>query len=270
MLLADFHIHTTWSDGKLRMDEVVDLFGSSGHDVIAVTDHVVNRDNVIGLATRRMGLSLTEENFADYLDEVEHEKRRAWDRYGMVVLAGCELTRNTYRRSQSAHALALGVEHFISAEGSVEEMLARARSSGAAVVACHPNEQSEWFANTFYIWNKREALKELIDRWEVACRWDLFPQVSHARLPYLGNTYFHDRPHLSAWKTLVPCNKNERAVLAALKDGRDVGVTRLNLDASDVSTRPCSEGLRPSPNRADLAVFASRSTRDALPTSART
>src|SRR5690349_14020633 len=39
MLLADFHIHTTWSDGKLPMGEVVDLFGRSGHDVIAITDH---------------------------------------------------------------------------------------------------------------------------------------------------------------------------------------------------------------------------------------
>lgn len=230
MLLADFHIHTTWSDGKLRIDEVVDLFGSSGHDVIAITDHVVNRDNAIGFATRRMGLSLTEENFDDYLAEIEREKRRAWDRYRMVVLAGCELTRNAYRRSQSAHALALGVERYLSAEGSVEEMLLDARSSGAVVVACHPNEQSEWFANTFYIWNKRDSLEDLIDRWEVACRWDLFPQVSRARLPYLGNSDFHDRAHLGAWKTLIPCEKNEAAVLVALKDGRDVGLTRLALD----------------------------------------
>jgi len=230
VLLADFHIHTTWSDGKLRMGEVVDLFGASGHDVIAITDHVVNRDNAIGLATRRMGLSLTEENFGAYLEEIEYERRRAWDCYGMVVLAGCELTRNAYRRSQSAHALAIGIDSFLSAEGSVEEMLLRARSSGAAVVACHPNEQSEWFANTFYIWNKRESLEDLIDRWEVACRWDLFPQVSRARLPYLGNSDFHDRAHLSAWKTLIPCDKNERAVIAALKDGRDVGVTRMAFD----------------------------------------
>lgn len=230
MLLADFHIHTTWSDGKLGMDEVVDLFGASGHDVIAITDHVVNRDNVIGNATRRMGLSLTEANFGDYLEAIERERRRAWDRYRMVVIAGCELTRNAYRRSHSAHALALGVDGFLSAEGSVEEMLVGARSSGAAVVACHPNEQSEWFANTFYIWNKRESLEDLIDRWEVACRWDLFPQVSRARLPYLGNSDFHDRPHLSAWKTLIPCDKNERSVLAALKDGREVGVTRLAIE----------------------------------------
>ena len=48
MLLADFHIHTTWSDGTLSIPEVVDLFGRAGHDVIAITDHVVNDDTLIG------------------------------------------------------------------------------------------------------------------------------------------------------------------------------------------------------------------------------
>src|SRR5215813_8989335 len=44
MLLCDFHIHTTYSDGIVPMRRVVDLFGQSGHDVIAITDHIVNRD----------------------------------------------------------------------------------------------------------------------------------------------------------------------------------------------------------------------------------
>ena len=46
MLLGDFHIHTTWSDGRHSLPEVVDLFGRSGHDVIAITDHVVNSDSL--------------------------------------------------------------------------------------------------------------------------------------------------------------------------------------------------------------------------------
>ena len=45
MLLCDFHIHTTYSDGILPLPKVVDLFGRSGHDVIAITDHIVNQDN---------------------------------------------------------------------------------------------------------------------------------------------------------------------------------------------------------------------------------
>lgn len=227
MLLADMHIHSTWSDGKLSIPEVIDLFGRTGHDVIAITDHIVNRDNLIGKFTHRMGLTLTSENFAEYRSEIEHEARRAWDEYRMIVLPGAELTQNRIRRNNSAHALAIGLDEFVSAEGTVEEMLERARRTKALVVACHPNEQSEWFANTFYLWNRRTEVAGLIDLWEIACRWDLFPQVGRARLPYVGNSDFHQPAHLWAWKTLLPCAKSESEVLATLRRGTGLAVTRL-------------------------------------------
>jgi predicted metal-dependent phosphoesterase TrpH len=41
-LLCDFHVHTKWSDGRLSVREVVDLYGSTGKfDVIAITDHIL-------------------------------------------------------------------------------------------------------------------------------------------------------------------------------------------------------------------------------------
>ncbi|HUO83668.1 MAG TPA: phosphotransferase [Thermoanaerobaculia bacterium] len=227
MLLADFHIHTTWSDGKLSLPEVVDLFGRSGHDVIAITDHIVNRDHPVGRVAHRLDLSLTSENFDSYLEEIETESRRAWDQYGMVVLAGAELTRNAILRRNSAHALAIGIDRFIPAEGSIEDMLTRARDAKAIVVACHPNEMSDWYANTFYLWNRRREVEGLIDLWEIACRWDLFPRVGRERLSYIGNSDFHDRPHLHAWKTLLPCEKTPRAVLQALRRGEGLALTRL-------------------------------------------
>src|SRR5258706_3084939 len=232
MLLADFHIHTTWSDGKLSVPAVVDLFGQSGHDVIAITDHVVNRDSMIGKITHRFGLTVTDENFAAYRDEVERERRRAWDQYHMIVLTGFELTQNTVKRRTSAHVLALGVEEFISADGTVVEMLERAQRSSRIVVACHPHEQSDWFSNTFYLWDRRNELAQLIDLWEVACRWDLFPPVARAKFPYIGNSDFHREEHLYAWKTLLPCAKSERDVLSALAAGRGLAVTRLEQPAA--------------------------------------
>lgn len=231
MLLADFHIHTRWSDGLLSMGEVVDLFGRSGHDVIAITDHVVNDDTVIGKVTRRIGLTLTQHSFTEWRDELEMQKRRAWDQYRMLVLAGFELTQNAVTRRNSAHVLALGVDDFISANGSVEEMLARAQERARVVVACHPNEQSDWFANTFYLWNRRDQLSSLVDLWEIACRWDVFPQVSRAKLRYIGNSDFHKPEHLYAWKTLLPCAKDEREVLRTLKSGHGLAVTRLERPA---------------------------------------
>jgi 3',5'-nucleoside bisphosphate phosphatase len=227
MLLADLHIHSRWSDGELSIAEVVDLFGRSGHDVIAITDHVVNSDNVIGKVTHRFGLTVNRENFDAYRTEVEREARRAWDEYRMIVIAGCELTQNRVRRATSAHALALGIDDFISADGSVETMLARAHDAGAIVVACHPNEQSEWFANTFYLWNRRGEVSGMIDLWEVACRWDLFPPVGRAQLPFVGNSDFHKPAHLYAWKTLLPCEKRVDAILRTLRRGTGLAVTRL-------------------------------------------
>lgn len=227
MLLCDFHVHSTWSDGKLGIPEIVDLFGAAGHDAIAITDHVVNSDSLLGKAARRFGLTVTPETFPSYREEIAREARRAWDSYRMVVLAGVELSRNAVTRNASAHALALGLDTFVSADGTPEEMLGAARAAGAITVACHPHEQSDWFSNTFYLWNRRQELAPLVDLWELACRWDLFPPVARARLPFLGNSDFHDRPHIWAWKTLVDAPKNEKAIFAALRKGTGLGVTRL-------------------------------------------
>jgi hypothetical protein len=241
MLLADLHIHSTWSDGRLSIPEVVDLFGRTGHDVIAITDHVVNRDSLLGKAAHRMRLSVTAERFADYREEIEREARRAWDRYRMVVVAGCELTRNGLTGNRSAHALALGLDTFVSADGPMEDVLQRARAAGAITVACHPNEQSDWFANTFYLWNRRSAVEELVDLWELACRWDLFPPVSKARLSYVGNSDFHRPSHLWAWKSLLDCDRTPGAVLATLRSGRGIALTRL--------TAPFGAGAAAHPSR---------------------
>jgi hypothetical protein len=107
MLLADLHIHTRWSDGRLSLPDVVDLFGRAGHDVIAITDHIVNDDSVIGRITHRIGLTLTRQNFDAYRREIDEQARRAWDEYRMLVIAGAELTQNRVRRNASAHVLAL-------------------------------------------------------------------------------------------------------------------------------------------------------------------
>ena len=237
MLLADMHIHTTWSDGRLSIPEVVDLFGRSGHDVIAITDHIVNSDNVVGKVTHRLRLSLTKENFGAYRAEIEAEAKRAWDEYRMIVIAGAELTQNRIRRNSSAHVLALDLRDYVSAEGTVEEMLVRAGDAGAVVVACHPHEQSEWFANTFYLWNRRNEVANAIHLWELACRWDLFPPVARSRMPYIGNSDFHDRAHLYAWKTLLPCERSQTEVIRTLKRGAGMAITRLE-PAHEVTTLP--------------------------------
>ena len=227
MLLCDFHIHTTYSDGIVPLRDVVDLFGRSGHDVIAITDHIVNRDNGLGRIAHAIRHSLSPESWKRYSDEISREAERAWRTYGMLVLPGAEMTRNTIHRDTSVHILALGLDDFLSADGDPLELLRGIRARGAVSVACHPHEMSEWYANTWYLWNRRKTVGGLVDLWEVGCRWDLFPVVSRERLPHLANSDFHRPEHLYAWKTLLSADKTPESILAALKRGSGIGMLRL-------------------------------------------
>ena len=228
MLLCDFHIHTTYSDGVLPLPKVVDLFGQSGHDVIAITDHIVNRDSGLGKVAHRIGNSLDPESWKRYADEIDREAERAWSTYGMLVLRGAEMTRNTINRNTSVHVLALGLDEYLSADGDPLDMIKEIRNRGAVSVACHPHEMSEWFANTWYLWNRRKFVAPLIDLWEVGCRWELYPVISRQSLPHLANSDFHRPEHLYAWKSLVQAEKSRAGVLAALKRGSGIGVLRLS------------------------------------------
>src|ERR1041384_5751655 len=92
-LLCDFHVHTTWSDGKLSVREVVDLYGSTGKfDVIAITDHILMQKDLLARAARiatlgRRRFGLREHDFEEYLADISAEAERALKRYGMLVIA---------------------------------------------------------------------------------------------------------------------------------------------------------------------------------------
>jgi hypothetical protein len=232
MLLCDFHIHTTYSDGVLPLPKVVDLFGQSGHDVIAISDHIVNEDSGLGKVAHRIGNSLNAESWKRYAEQIAREGERAWRAYGMLVLPGAEMTRNTINRDTSVHVLALGLDDFLCADGDPLEMLAAIRARGAVSVACHPHEMSEWFANTWYLWNRRKRVAPLVDLWEVGCRWELYPVISRESLPHIANSDFHRPEHLYAWKTLLAAEKSREAVIAALKRGTGIGVLRLSEKAA--------------------------------------
>ena len=52
-LLCDFHVHTRWSDGRLSLREVIDLYGKTRRfDVIAITDHILMERDLLVRAAR--------------------------------------------------------------------------------------------------------------------------------------------------------------------------------------------------------------------------
>ena len=57
-------------------------------------------------------------------------------------------------------------------------------------------------------------------------RGDSLPWVAAARLPFVACGDFHRLEHLETWKTLVPCGKDERAVVDYLRSAAPVHLTR--------------------------------------------
>jgi predicted metal-dependent phosphoesterase TrpH len=226
MLLCDFHIHTRYSDGSVELSQVIDLFGQAGFDVIAITDHVVNGDNAIGKMGRFLGLSVTEENYPQYMAAVKEEAKRAWARYRMLVIPGVEISKNYLSSDKSAHLLLLDLQEFVPASWEYDRIFTEARRQDALVVACHPHHQTDPTAkDTLFLWNHRDQYARHIDAWEIANRDDVFNVISLKKFPYIANSDFHKVRHLYSWKTLLNCEKEANRIKRCIRHNQGVAIT---------------------------------------------
>jgi hypothetical protein len=226
MLLCDFHIHTTYSDGSVELRKAIDIFGQAGFDVIAITDHVVNGDNSLGKLAHRFRYSITSRNFYQYVEHIEEEAERAKEKYNMLVLPGVEISKNHLTPDKSAHILVIDIRDFIPACWSYEEILLEAKKQEALTVACHPHYMSaKTDRDTLFLWNNRDKYSRYIDAWEIANRDDVFNVVSLKKYPYRANSDFHKPRHLYSWKTLLNCEKETSAIKQCIKHNRGVAMT---------------------------------------------
>jgi predicted metal-dependent phosphoesterase TrpH len=232
-LLCDFHVHTTWSDGRLSLREVVDLYGKTRRfDVIAITDHILMKGDLLARAGRMISLgrkeySVTEERFAAYLEAIDAEARRARKLYDLLVIPGAEITQNHIRSRKNSHIVGLNLREYVSADQPAEEILRAIRRQGALSIACHPHHRTtrRIEIGTCYLWDHRKRLVDLVDVWEAANRDDLFSVTSLKHYPYVANSDFHKPKHLYSWKTLLRCQKNWSDIAQALRSNVDVALT---------------------------------------------
>ena len=232
-LLCDFHVHTQWSDGKLSVAEVVDLYGATGKfDVIAITDHILMKKDLLARAGRlatlgRRAFGVREEDFEAYLTDIKKEAERALDQYGLLVIPGAEITQNRLRGKKNSHVIALDIKKYISADQNADAILREIRRQGALSIACHPHHRTtrRLEISTCYLWDHREELSDMVDVWEAANRDDLFSVTSLKHYPYVANSDFHKPKHLYSWKTLLRCEKNWTAIRQALRTNVDVALT---------------------------------------------
>ena len=232
-LLCDFHVHTTWSDGRLSIREVVDLYGRTGRfDVIAITDHILMKRDLLGRMGRlaSFGLrhySVTPDRFEAYMDDIAAEAVRARELYDLLVIPGAEITQNHLRSKKNSHIVALNIREHISADQPAEDILKEIRRQGALSIACHPHHRTtrRIEISTCYLWDHRKRLAGLVDVWEAANRDDLFSVTSLKHYPYIANSDFHKTKHLYSWKTLLKADKNWDAIAVALRANVDVALT---------------------------------------------
>jgi 3',5'-nucleoside bisphosphate phosphatase len=220
-LLAELHAHTTWSDGELGVGEIVDLYGMAGFDVLAVTDHVVRSAEI---------LHVRADNFAAYLAEIDAEAERAARQYGLVLVPGLELTVENEDPRRAGHAVAVGLRRFVGVDDGLDDALHEARTAGAALIAAHPYTPERALSATRGTARFAEEpawAAEVVDRFELLNRDDVFGWVAERKLPAVASGDFHRHEHLSTWKTLISCARAEAAVVEELRSGRPCALTRV-------------------------------------------
>jgi hypothetical protein len=119
----------------------------------------------------------------------------------------------------------VGLRELTPLGAGLDPALAAARNAGAALIAVHPYEPHEapTASRTTGRWAAEPELSaELVDRFELFNRHDLFAWVARERLPVVATGDFHRPPHLATWKTLLPCRREEAAVVEYLRSSRPV------------------------------------------------
>lgn len=217
MFLADLHMHSTFSDGKLAIPELVDLYGSRGFGCIAITDHLCEHETFLGKAATYLRKTLTPSTFPLYMAILESEAHRAWEQYKMVVIPGFELTKNSVSNHRSAHILGIGVSRYQSADGDAVELARAIRAQGALAIAAHPVSTRKVEKQTYHLWDRRKELASELDAWEVASGPYLFDEVMATRLPKIATSDLHAPAQITAWKTMFDCEKHPQAILDAIR-----------------------------------------------------
>lgn len=217
MFLADLHIHSTFSDGKMSIPQLVDFYGKRGFGAIAITDHLCESQSLLGRAANVLKRTLNEATFPIYTEILRSEAERAWDQYRMVIIPGYELTKNSVSNHRSAHLLALGVNRYMTADGDVLDLARGIRAQGALAIAAHPVSTRKTEKQTYHLWDRREELSKELDAWEVASGPYIFSEVQETRLPKVASSDLHVSWQITSWKTVFECERNPEAILDAIR-----------------------------------------------------
>jgi len=226
LLLCDLHTHTTWSDGKLSVPEIVDFYGQRGFDALCITDHLCDPKRLLGKLVNQTGLVIPPDELDAYFEEIEREKKRAWAKYDLMLMTGIEFNKDGYTAKTSAHLLGIDLKQPINPSLEIKDTIAEIHAQGGLAIASHPHEmKSQWGKDTLYFWENIDKYAPLLDAWEVANRDDIFNPVGLKKLPFIASSDFHKPKHIHSWKTVLYCEKEAEAIKHCIRVNRDVSLT---------------------------------------------
>ncbi|MDO9181902.1 MAG: hypothetical protein Q7U04_05820, partial [Bacteriovorax sp.] len=185
--------------------------------IIAITDHLCEEETFLGKASRYFKKTLTKETFDEYLSVIKREGDRSMNEYGMLVIPGIELTKNSLSFHRSAHILAIGITTYINADGTIFDLITKIKEQGALAIAAHPVSTRILEHQTYHLWDKKEELYDKFDAWEVASGPHFFKEVLESGLPMIASSDFHRPKHIRSWKTLISCELNFTSLKEAIR-----------------------------------------------------
>ena len=211
VLEGDFHTHTAWSDGSLSPFGVVRQAERRGLDVVAVTEH-----NTVWPA-----------RFARWYASGTNRP---------LAITGEEVTTARF------HVIALGIEHTVSPNQSLEEVIAAIHAQGGVAIVAHP---------VAHFWPTVVPAREHFDGAEVMhpiaysdrsaeWRWaDMVRYYEESKTPLsaIGSSDYHWMSVLGLCRTLVFVREpvTERAVVEAIREHRTVTIDREGRAYGDAS-----------------------------------
>ncbi len=218
MVMADFHTHTTFSDGTLSLPELIDWYGTRGARVLAITDHWCQRTTPLGRMAKLLKRTLTPDSLPRYIELLESEARRAWHQYQMRIIPGVELTQNTLSHHRSAHLVVLARNGWdlaaLDPDHTPLEACMVAKRLSMLVIAAHPVSTGKILHQTYHLWDNRKLYAPYIDAWECATQERFFPEVATSGLPVIANSDFHSPRQAEAWRTRLNLSPAEAETLS--------------------------------------------------------
>ena len=218
-LLTDLHIHTTFSDGAIPIEEIVRIYGQAGFGAIAITDHLFDTQSPRSLELYEEGKSVND--LTAYFNKIDEVSCWAKETYDLLVIPGLEICNLL----KDYHILGIDLKEAVDPNQDAEGVIEEIHRQGGLAIASHPHLKLSYFMqgdnvsirnHPLHLWKHRERYLNKLDAWEIANREDLFTAISLEHLPFVASSDFHERHHLTAWKSLIFAEKEKEAIKQAI------------------------------------------------------